>query len=108
MTWRARHRLRAALVLATVLAVQDRATAADAALGAYLAGACSGCHQASGRQQGAIPAITGMTADQFVALMQAYSQGQRDNATMRIIATGLSAEEIAALAAYYASLAPAK
>lgn len=102
------HFLRAALALAGSFAVQSSAAAADAALGEYLAAECASCHQASGRQQGGIPAITGLPADQFVALMEAYRRGQRDNATMRTITAALTAEEIAALAAYYAGLKPAE
>jgi len=88
--------------------VQARAAAADVALGEYLAAECASCHQASGRRQGGIPAIIGLPADQFVALMEAYRRGQRDNQVMRTIAAGLSADEIAALAAYYAGLKPAE
>ncbi|KRD95944.1 hypothetical protein ASE63_12890 [Bosea sp. Root381] len=99
---------RAALVLAGALAAQGSAAAADAALGEYLAAECASCHQSSGRQQGGIPAIIGIPPDQFVALMQAYRQGQRENRVMQTIAAGLSAEEIAALAAYYGGLRQAE
>ena len=62
---------------------------------------------AAGRS-GGIPAIVGLPADQFVALMGAYKDKHRDNQVMQTIAGRLSQEEIAALAAYYDSLKPAK
>jgi cytochrome c553 len=80
--------------------------AGDRALGEYLSSECATCHQSSGRQVGAIPAIIGHPADQFVALMGAYRDGQRENQIMRTIARRLGADEIAALAAYYESLKP--
>lgn len=89
------------------IALAGRAHAAgDRALGEYLAAECATCHQASGRQQGSIPAIVGHPAEQFVALMGAYKDRQRDNQVMQTIAGRLSREEIEALAAYYESLKP--
>jgi cytochrome c553 len=83
------------------------ALAGDRALGEHLSAECATCHQSSGRQVGAIPAIIGHPADQFVALMAAYRDGQRENQIMRTIAGRLSSDEIAALAAYYEGLKPA-
>jgi cytochrome c553 len=80
--------------------------AGDKALGEYLSAECTSCHQNSGRQVGGIPAIIGHPAEQFVALMNAYREKQRENQVMQAIAARLSSEEIAALAAYYESLKP--
>lgn len=80
------------------------AVAADWELGQHLSAECAACHQSSGRRQGGIPAITGMPTDQFVALMRAYKERQRENAVMLAIAARLSPDEIEALAAYYGSL----
>lgn len=82
--------------------------AGDREFGEYLSSECATCHQTSGRQVGAIPAIVGLPADQFVALMAAYRDGQRENQIMRAIAVRLGTDEIKALAAYYESLKPAK
>jgi cytochrome c553 len=80
----------------------------DRALGEYLSSECVTCHQTSGRRGDGIPAITGHPGDQFIALMETYKQRQRENPVMQAIAARLSAEEIAALAAYYGSLKPAQ
>jgi cytochrome c553 len=95
---------RAALALSAVLALSTQGVAADWELGQHLSSECVTCHQTSGRQQGGIPAILGLPMDQFVALMRAYSQKQRENPVMQAIAARLSADEIEALAAYYGSL----
>lgn len=95
----------AAICAVTLAASAGPAPAAgDPALGYYLSSECAACHQPSGRQAGGIPAITGLPADRFVALMQEYRGGQRDNQTMRLVAGRLTPDEIEALAAYYAVL----
>jgi len=78
--------------------------AGDAALGEHLSGECVTCHLRSGRADG-IPAIVGWPQDQFVAVLDAYRTGERDHAVMRTIAGRLNREEVAALAAYFASAA---
>lgn len=93
-------------VLGLILACAPVHAAGDRALGEYLSSECTTCHQTSGRQVGGIPAIIGHPAEQFVALMNAYRERQRDNQVMQTIAARLSGEEIAALAAYYESLKP--
>lgn len=82
------------------------ARAGDAALGEYLASECVTCHQISGQQVGGIPAIIGLPQDAFVALMDSYKRRERDNQVMQAMAARLSAEEVAALAAYFGSLRP--
>lgn len=93
-------------VLGFVLACTPADAAGDRALGEYLSSECTSCHQSSGKQVGGIPAIVGHPAEQFVALMNAYRERQRDNQVMQTVAARLSSEEIAALATYYASLKP--
>ncbi|CAN1494501.1 COG2863 Cytochrome c553 [Rhabdaerophilaceae bacterium] len=80
------------------------AGAADKAFGEYLANECVACHLKSGRQVGGIPAIVGWPEDQFIAVMQAYRDGERDNQVMRTIAGKFKGDEIAALAAYFGSI----
>lgn len=71
---------------------------------------CASCHGAHG--EGAlvdVPALAGQSAPYLTATMHAYRTGQRANdiyARMRSMAQMLSDEEIAALARYYANLAP--
>jgi cytochrome c553 len=78
----------------------------DRDLGQFLSSECVTCHQASGQQAGGVPAITGWADDQFVAVMRAYKNRERDNQVMQAIAARLSDEEIAALAAYFGELKP--
>lgn len=94
----------AALACATVAVVP--AQGGDAALGEYLASECVTCHQVSGQQVGGIPAIIGLPQDAFVALMDSYRRRERDNQVMQAMAARLTAEEVAALAAYFGSLRP--
>ena len=96
-----------AMPLAFALLIQA-AAAADWELGQHLSSECAACHQASGRRQGGIPAIVGLPADQFIALMGAYRGRQRENPVMQAIAARLSSDEIEALAAYYGSLKAAE
>ena len=76
----------------------------DAALGEYLSSECVTCHQKSGQVTAGVPAITGWPEDQFVAVLQSYKEKHRDNVTMQTIAGRLSAEDMAALAAYFGKL----
>ncbi len=71
--------------------------------GEFLAAECSTCHRRDGSADG-IPAITGWDTRSFVTVMHAYREKVRPNPTMQTIAARLSDEEIAALAAYFATL----
>jgi cytochrome c len=77
----------------------------DPAYGEYLSGECTTCHQASGEDAG-IPSITGWPEEAFVLTMHAYKSGDRIHPVMQMVAERLGNEEIAALAAYFGSLAP--
>jgi cytochrome c553 len=87
--------------LAPAYAAAQTKAPGDRELGQYLASECAGCHQATGQQTAGVPAIVGWPEDQFVAVMQAYKSKERPNQIMQTIAGRLSAEEIAALAAWY-------
>ena len=75
----------------------------DPAYGEYLSGECTSCHQISGASNG-IPSITNWPSDDFVTAMHAYKVGVRAHPVMQMMAGRLSDEEIAALAAYFASI----
>lgn len=81
-----------------ILAIQG-----DPAYGEYLASECQTCHQADGSDQG-IPSITGWPTEDFVVAMHAYKQKLRPHPVMQMMAGRLNEEEIAALAAYFATL----
>jgi len=75
----------------------------DPAWGEYLASECQTCHQRDGSDQG-IPSITGWPEEDFVVAMHAYKRRLRPHPVMQMMAGRLADEEIAALAAYFATL----
>lgn len=77
----------------------------DPAYGEYLSSECTTCHQADGSAEG-IPGITQWPEDAFVVAMHAYKRKLRPHPAMQMIAGRLNNEEIAALAAYFATLEP--
>ena len=77
--------------------------AGDRAFGEYLSAECVTCHRVSGHSQG-IPSIAGLPPATFVDLLTQYQRKQRANPIMQTIAARLSDDEMAALAAYFASL----
>jgi cytochrome c553 len=93
-----------ALVLGARALAQPRSD--DRALGKYLFSECITCHQTNGKQTGAIPAISRLSKDQFIARMMSFKRRERDNPVMQTIAARLSMDELAALAAYICSLQP--
>ncbi len=75
----------------------------DVEYGEYLSGECTGCHQVSGNNDG-IPSIIQWDAVYFMLAMHEYKIKTREHPVMEMIAGRLDAEEIAALAAYFAQL----
>ena len=71
--------------------------------GRHLAQECTGCHRIDGSSNG-IPPIIGWDADRFVATMEFYRTGERTNPVMVSVAKSLDADQVPALAVYYASL----
>ncbi|MFN4156169.1 MAG: c-type cytochrome [Paracoccaceae bacterium] len=81
-----------------ILAIQG-----DPEYGAYLSSECSTCHRRDGTDEG-IPSITQWPAEDFVVAMHAYKSRLRPHPVMQMMASRLSNDEIAALAAYFATL----
>lgn len=75
----------------------------DPAYGEYLSSECTTCHQRDGTDQG-IPSITQWPAEDFVVAMHAYKRKLRPHPVMQMMAGRLTNDEIAALAAYFATL----
>jgi cytochrome c553 len=71
--------------------------------GQHLAQECTTCHRLDGTDRG-IPPINGWEADRFTATLKFYQTGERTNPVMVSVAKSLDAEQLKALAAYYASL----
>lgn len=77
----------------------------DAAKGEAKAAACAGCHGAAGVSKDLPgPGLAGQNEGYFVAALVAYRTGARDDPMMRPAAQGLTDEDVANLAAYYAGL----
>lgn len=72
--------------------------------GAYLASECTTCHRIDGQDEG-IPPIVGWPEGDFVAVLDAFREGERTNITMRNVAGSLGSEEIAALARFFNQVA---
>ena len=78
--------------------------AGDPAAGKAKAASCAGCHGANGEGNGANPGLAGKSEDSIVQALQEYKSGKRSNAIMKSFASNLSDQDMANLAAYYASL----
>ncbi|MEE8428059.1 MAG: cytochrome c, partial [Gammaproteobacteria bacterium] len=78
--------------------------AGDPVAGKTQSSKCAGCHGADGRGQGNNPPLAGKKAADFVKQMQDYKSGARKHVMMNMMAKPLSDQDIADLAAYYASL----
>ncbi|MBO6894668.1 MAG: c-type cytochrome [Roseibium sp.] len=75
----------------------------DPEYGEYLSSECTTCHQADGGDDG-IPSIVLWPEEDFVLAMHAYKNKKRAHPVMQMMAGRLNAEEIAALASYFAAL----
>ena len=67
------------------------------------AGSCAMCHGANG-EGGSGAVLAGMKEDKFEQAMKDFKSGKRPNAMMKSFASQLSSDDVANLAAYYASL----
>ena len=78
----------------------------DAARGGKLAVDCSDCHGEDGKGDEETPALAGMDEAEQIAALKAYASGERIDETemMGDIASALSEQDMADLAAYYKSL----
>jgi cytochrome c553 len=100
-----------AVVAAALIVAGSAARAADAgdpAAGKRKNSMCVGCHGIGGYKTVFpevyhVPKLGGQHAAYIVKALQEYQAGNRSHPTMRAIAAGLSDQDMADLAAYYAS-----
>lgn len=79
--------------------------AGDAEAGKAKSAACAGCHGQSGiSNMPTVPTIAGQKEAYFVKTMKDYRDGKRSDPMMVPAVKGLSDEDFANLAAYYAGL----
>ena len=88
----------------SLLAISVAQAAGDPAAGKAKAVACAACHGANGQGVPPTPALTGRTEDEMLQAMKDYKSGKRNNAVMKGMMAGLGDQDMANLAAYYASL----
>ena len=98
-----------AATAAAQTATQQGPRAGDAVAGAKNVAMCIGCHNISGYQASfpeiyKVPKIAGQSAAYIAAALNGYRKGERRHPTMRAVASSLSDQDIADLAAYYAQL----
>ena len=104
--------LHALIALTLVAGFSAAAHAQDAEAGKKKAAMCIGCHgipgyQASFPEIHKVPMISGQGDKYIVAALTAYKKGERKHPTMRSIAVSLTDQDMADLAAFYATNAGA-
>lgn len=97
----------AACVLAAAAPV-SHAAEGNAAAGKGKTSMCAGCHGIAGYKTAypevySVPKLGGQHAAYIVKALQDYKAGNRSHPSMRAIAAGLSDQDMADLAAYYAA-----
>ena len=71
--------------------------------------ACAACHGERGiSKTPGIPSLVGMDPQYLVAAMKAYATGQRKNAVMKALLSGVGDAELNDIALYYAQQSPAR
>jgi cytochrome c553 len=95
-----------ALALAAAPALHAADAAGDPAAGQRKHSMCIGCHGIPGYKTAfpdvySVPKLGGQQAAYIVKALEAYKSGDRSHPSMRAIAAGLSAQDMADLAAYY-------
>eukprot|EP01031_Cornospumella_fuschlensis_P016246 gene16246-19842_t len=98
----------AATLSAAAFSVHAQGATGDLAAGQKKAEMCIGCHGIPGYQNSfpeihKVPMISGQSGAYIVSALNAYKKGDRKHPTMRGIAGSLTEQDMADLAAYYAS-----
>jgi cytochrome c553 len=92
-------------VLSLAIAATSAQAGGDPEAGQKKSQVCQACHGADGKGTNpAYPVLAGQYADYMEHAMKAYRDGGRKNVIMAGIAAPLSDQDIADLAAFYASL----
>ena len=93
------------ILVVAVLGIAGNAQAAgDVAAGKAKSAACVACHGANGQGVPPNPALAGKTEDLIIQALNEYKSGKRNNPIMKTFASQLSDQDMANLAAYFASL----
>ncbi len=93
------------LVSVLIVSFANVSFATDLAAGKDKTASCAGCHGTEGiSETGLFPNLAGQHAEYLESALKQYRDGDRENEMMTPMAKGLSNEDIANIAAYYASL----
>jgi cytochrome c553 len=98
----------AAAVSCATFVVSAQDIKGDAKAGETKNAMCIGCHGIKGYQASfpevyKVPMISGQSSGYLISALTAYRKGERKHPTMRAIATSLTDQDIADLAAHYSS-----
>ena len=96
------------VVCATSVTAYAKEFKGDAAAGSQKNALCVGCHGIKGYHTSfpevhQVPKISGQSAGYIRAALQAYKSGERKHPSMRTLASSLSEQDMADLAAFYES-----
>ncbi len=91
-------------VVALVGVVGAAQAAGDVQVGKAKSATCVPCHGPNGQGVPPNPALAGKSEDQLLQSMKDYKSGKRANPVMKALTASLSDQDMANLAAYYASL----
>jgi cytochrome c553 len=99
-----RYKLFVAALTSLLAMIGTAHAGGDANAGKQKAATCAGCHGADGKGVAPNPALAGLKESAIVADLKAYKSGAKANPIMKTFADPLSEQDMADLAAYYASL----
>jgi cytochrome c553 len=95
------------LIAAAAITAPHLGTAADAAAGKEKASVCMTCHGVNGiSTTPLVPNLAGQKEAYLDKALKDFREGKRDSSVMRSMASNLSDDDIANLAAYFAGLSP--
>jgi cytochrome c553 len=87
-----------------ILAAANQAWAGDPAKGKEKSTVCAACHGVDGNSAAPdFPKLAGQYPDYIIVALQHYKSGKRKNPMMAPMTSNLSPEDIADIAAYFAS-----
>lgn len=94
------------LMFVLLFATGSAQAGGDPARGQELSVDCADCHGEDGKGDDEFPALAGLAEADQIAALQAYASGERidESEMMGDIARELSAQDMADLSAYYATL----
>ena len=97
--------LRGSIALSALAIIASAQAAGDPAAGRKAAVQCQACHGLDGKAKiPEAPNLAGQTEPYLAKALGDYRTGERKNEVMALVAPKLSDQDIADLAAYYASL----